>query len=160
VDVEEILESILLLHEGRLKATQVSTDRRYGSHPTINCLANEIRQVFANLVGNAIDAMARNSEPRRLIIRIGKAINPKSGEPGVRVMIADTGSGIRESARSHVFEPFFTTKSATGTGLGLWISAETVKKHQGTLRFRSRTTGQYRGTVFSVFLGKCNGNES
>lgn len=153
VDVEEILESVLLLHEGRLKATQITTERRYGPHPPIRCLANEIRQVFANLLSNAIDAMSKNGEPRRLILRIREAVDAKSGEHGVRVMIADTGSGIRESARKHVFEPFFTTKASTGTGLGLWISAETVKKHQGTLRFRSRTAGPYRGTVFSVFLG-------
>jgi C4-dicarboxylate-specific signal transduction histidine kinase len=158
VDVKEILESTLLLHEGRLKATQVATERRYNSHPTIYCLANEIRQVFANLVSNSIDAMSKNNDPRRLIVRIGKAVDPKSGQAGVRVMIADTGSGIRESAKKQVFEPFFTTKTATGTGLGLWISAESVKKHRGTIRFRSRTVGKYRGTVFSVFLGQGSGN--
>ena len=158
VDVEEILESTLLLHEGRLRATNVVTHRRYSGHPTIYCLANEIRQVFANLVSNAIDAMSKNSGPRRLIVRIVKAVDRKSGETGVRVMIADTGSGIQESAREHIFEPFFTTKSATGTGLGLWISAESVRKHQGTLRFRSRTPERYRGTVFSVFLGRGPGN--
>jgi len=160
IDVKEILESTLLLHEGRLKATQIVTERRYNSHPTIYCLANEIRQVFANLVSNSIDAMSKNTDPRRLIVRIGKAVDAKSGEAGVRVMIADTGSGIRESARKQVFEPFFTTKTATGTGLGLWISAESVKKHKGTIRFRSRTTGNYRGTVFSVFLRRGDGSQS
>ena len=160
VDVKEILESTLLLHEGRLKATQIATERRYKSHPTIYCLANEIRQVFANLVSNSIDAMSKNTDPRRLVVRIGKSFDPKSGEAGVRVMIADTGSGIRESAKKQVFEPFFTTKTATGTGLGLWISAESVKKHHGTIRFRSRTAGKYRGTVFSVFLGRGNRSEA
>jgi PAS domain S-box-containing protein len=154
VNVEEILESTLLLHEGRLRATNVVTERRYSGHATIYCLANEIRQVFANLVSNAIDAMSKNTGPRRLIVRIVKAVDPKSGESGVRVVIADTGSGIRESAREHIFEPFFTTKTATGTGLGLWISAESVRKHHGTLRFRSRTAGRYRGTIFTVFLGR------
>jgi PAS domain S-box-containing protein len=153
IDVEEILESVLLLHEGRLKATQVATERRYGPHPTIFCLTNEIRQVFANLVSNAIDAMSKNPVPRRLTVRVRKALDSQSGEPGVRVMIADNGSGILEATRKHVFEPFFTTKTATGTGLGLWISAETMKRHEGTLRFRSRTAGVHRGTVFSVFLG-------
>lgn len=153
VDLVEILESTLLLHEGRLRSTEVATERRFGEHPRIHCLANEIRQIFANIVSNAIDAMFRNTEPRRLIVRIVKAADPRSGRPGVRVMIADTGCGIPESARRHIFEPFFTTKAATGTGLGLWISAESVQKQQGTMRFRSRTTGPHRGTVFSVFLG-------
>jgi signal transduction histidine kinase len=152
VDIEEILESVLVLYEGRLKAIQVAIERRYSLHPSISCQAVEVRQVIANLVSNAIDAMLKNTSARRLVVRLRKAADPVSGQEGVRVMIADSGVGINESAREHVFEPFYTTKSATGTGLGLWLSAETVTKHRGTLRFRSRTEGQYRGTVFSLFL--------
>ena len=152
VDIEEILESVLVLHEGRLKSMGVAAERRYGRHPLISCQAVEVRQVIANLVGNAIDAMLKNTDVRRLVVRVRKASDPVTGEEGVRVMIADSGTGIQEPVRNHVFEPFFTTKPATGTGLGLWLSSETVKKHQGTLRFRSRTNGKFRGTVFSLFL--------
>jgi PAS domain S-box-containing protein len=152
VDIEEILESVLVLYEGRLKAMGVAIERRYSVHPSISCQAVEVRQVIANLVSNAIDAMLKNTDSPRLVVRLRKATDPTSGEEGVRVMIADSGVGIQESVRSHVFEPFFTTKSATGTGLGLWLSAETVAKHRGTMRFRSRTEGRYRGTVFSLFL--------
>jgi PAS domain S-box-containing protein len=152
VDIEEILESVLVLHKGRLKSNQIATERRYSLHSSIICQENEIRQVLANLISNSIDAM-KNMDARRLTVRVRRAFNPKTGEEGVRVMIADTGLGIRESAAKHVFEPFFTTKAATGTGLGLWISAEAVKKHQGTLRFRSRSAGAFRGTVFSLYLG-------
>jgi PAS domain S-box-containing protein len=152
VDIEEILESVLVLYEGRLKAMQVAIERRYSLHPAISCQAVEVRQVIANLVSNAIDAMLKNTSVRRLVVRLRKVTDPVSGEEGVRVMIADTGVGIKESVCKHVFEPFFTTKSATGTGLGLWLSSETVAKHRGTLRFRSRTEGKYRGTVFSLFL--------
>jgi PAS domain S-box-containing protein len=152
VDIEEILESVLVLYEGRLKAMQVAIERRYSLHPAISCQAVEVRQVVANLVSNAIDAMLKNTSVRRLVVRLRKVTDPVSGEEGVRVMIADTGVGIKESVCKHVFEPFFTTKSATGTGLGLWLSSETVAKHRGTLRFRSRTEGKYRGTVFSLFL--------
>jgi PAS domain S-box-containing protein len=152
VDIEEILESVLVLYEGRLRAVQVAIERRYSLHPSISCQAVEVRQVIANLVSNAIDAMLKNTSPRRLVVRLRKVADPVSGEEGVRVMIADTGVGIKESVRNHVFEPFFTTKSATGTGLGLWLSAETVAKHGGRLRFRSRTEGRYKGTVFSLFL--------
>ncbi len=152
VDIEEILESVLVLYEGRLKANQVVVERRYSLHPSICCQAVEVRQVIANLVSNAIDAMLKDTSVRRLVVRLRKAADPVTGEEGVRVMIADSGVGIKESVRIHVFEPFFTTKSATGTGLGLWLSSETVAKHKGTLRFRSRTEGQHRGTVFSLFL--------
>jgi PAS domain S-box-containing protein len=153
VDVEEILESVLLLHEGRLRAAQIETERRYGPHPPIRCKENEIRQVVANLVSNALDAMTKNGDDRRrMIVRVRKAADARTGEEGVRVMIADTGAGIQEESSKRVFEPFYTTKAATGTGLGLWISSEAVRKHQGTLRFRSRTDGHFRGTVFSMFL--------
>lgn len=152
VDIEEILDSVLALYEGRFKSMQVTTERRYSWHPSISCQAVEVRQVIANLVSNAIDAMQKNMDMRRLIVRLRSAADPVTGEEGVRVMIADSGVGIQDSVRNHVFEPFFTTKSATGTGLGLWLSSETVTKHHGRLRFRSRTDGSYRGTVFSLFL--------
>ena len=152
VDIEEILESVLVLYEGRLRSMQVSTERRYSWHPSISCQAVEVRQVIANLVSNAIDAMLKNLDMRRLIVRLRSAADPVTGEVGVRVMISDSGVGIQDSVRNHVFEPFFTTKSTTGTGLGLWLSSETVTKHHGRLRFRSRTVESYRGTVFSLFL--------
>ncbi|MGB6194494.1 MAG: PAS domain S-box protein, partial [Terracidiphilus sp.] len=153
VDVEEILESVLLLHEGRLRAAHISLDRRYGSHPPIRCKENEIRQVLANLVSNALDAMVKNPEERRrMIVRVRKAADARTGEEGVRIMVADTGEGIGDDTGKRVFEPFYTTKAATGTGLGLWLSSETIKKHDGALRFRSRTGGRYQGTVFSMFL--------
>ena len=152
VDIEEILESVLVLYEGRLKANQVVVERRYSLHPSICCQAVEVRQVIANLVSNAIDAMLKDTSVRRLVVRLRKAADPVTGEEGVRVMIADSGVGIKESVRIHVFEPFFTTKSATGTGLGLWLSSETVAKHKGTLRFRSRTKGEAPGDcVFAPF---------
>ena len=151
VDIEEILESVLVLHEGRLKAMQIATELRYSPHPPIVCQGNEVRQVIANLISNAIDAM-KNMNARRLIVRVRKVVDPVTKKEGVRVMIADSGAGIRESVRKQVFEPFFTTKPATGTGLGLWLSSETVTKHKGTLRFRSRTEGRYQGTVFSLYL--------
>ena len=74
------------------------------------------------------------------------------GVPGVRVTVADNGSGISADHMPHLFEPFFTTK-ATGNGLGLWITSEIVKKHGGSIRVRSRNGGGKRtGTVFSIFL--------
>jgi signal transduction histidine kinase len=75
----------------------------------------------------------------------------------VRVIVADTGMGMEESVRRRIFEPFFTTKEVTGTGLGLWVSAEIIQKHSGTVRVRSRTVGHGphhggTGTVFMVFF--------
>ncbi|HZY64072.1 MAG TPA: PAS domain S-box protein [Edaphobacter sp.] len=150
-DIVELLESVLLLHEGRLRSGHIVTERRYSPYPSVICLANEIRQVLANLIGNAIDAMVSNGIERQLKVRVRRGFDPEGGE-GVRILISDTGSGVSRQSRKHLFEPFFTTKASTGTGLGLWVSAEIVKKHHGKLRFRSRVSQPHRGTVFSLFL--------
>jgi signal transduction histidine kinase len=64
-------------------------------------------------------------------------------------VVGDTGSGIPAKVQPRILEPFVSTKEDTGTGLGLWVSSEIVRKHSGELRFRSR---EGRGTVFSIFL--------
>lgn len=69
----------------------------------------------------------------------------------VCVAAADTGSGVSERIKQRLFEPFITTKGDAGTGLGLWVCDDIVKRHGGKLRLRSRTTGN-SGTVFSIFL--------
>jgi signal transduction histidine kinase len=73
---------------------------------------------------------------------------------GVRITIADTGSGMTPEVRAHLFEAFFTTKGATGTGLGLWVSHEIILKHHGMIAMRSRTAsgGSSTGTVFQIFF--------
>ena len=86
----------------------------------------ELRQVFSNLLSNAIDASPAGSQIRIRIKQIGNR---------VQVAIADRGSGIPEAARAQVFEPFFTTKKDVGTGLGLWISKEIVANHGGSYPF-------------------------
>jgi signal transduction histidine kinase len=67
-------------------------------------------------------------------------------------VIADSGSGISEEHRKKLFEPFYTTKQDVGTGLGLWVSQEIVKKHGGSITFRSSVRPGHSGTVFSVFI--------
>jgi signal transduction histidine kinase len=63
--------------------------------------------------------------------------------------VADTGVGIADEHRRRIFEPFFTTKKSFGTGLGLWVTSELLKKHEGRIRIRSRI-GQ--GTVVAIWL--------
>jgi signal transduction histidine kinase len=153
-DVAELLESVVLLHDGRIRQENITIHRRYRTHPKIVCLPSEIRQVLANLVGNAIEAMQGNADLRLLSLRIQVATDIKTGRRGLRLVVADTGSGMSAAAAARVFEAFFTTKETTGTGLGLWVSAEIVKKHRGTLSFRSRQSQPHRGTLFSLFLAE------
>jgi signal transduction histidine kinase len=111
----------------------------------------EIRQVLANLVGNAMDALP---EGGRIVLRTVASRDWRSGRSGISVTVADNGTGMKEETLRHIFEPFFSTKGITGTGLGLWISHEIAVKHRGTLRVRSRavTPGVPGGTVFRLFI--------
>jgi signal transduction histidine kinase len=147
-NVREILESVVKLHMGRTQSLQVELRLDLPEELPLFCFAGELRQVFANLIGNALDAMTPGGG--RLIVRARTVRKPGAG--GVRISVGDTGTGIAPEAKRHIFEPFFTTKEATGTGLGLWVSEQIIQKHQGTVRFRSRASGDCTGTVFSVFF--------
>jgi len=108
--------------------------------------------VFANLVGNAIDASTAGG---RLVVRARSSRSWKEpGLTGVRFAVADSGAGMEPAVRERVFEAFFTTKEVTGTGLGLWVSHEIVMKHRGLVHVRSRTAqeGKASGTVFEIFI--------
>ena len=150
VDVADVLRSLLLLHNARLQAPRIQVHLRLHEEVVLFGFAGELRQVFANLIGNAIDAMPYGG---RLLLRARKA--SRLGKRGLRVTVGDTGTGMTDAVRERIFEPFFTTKEVTGTGLGLWVSAEILAKHRGVVRVKSRVAGApgaTAGTVFSLFL--------
>ena len=149
----ELMDSVLALHQGRLIAMQIKVMREYDADASLFCFSGEIRQLFTNLISNAVDAMMPNGG--QFTIRIRRAHAAKElEEDGVLVTIADTGCGIPAETLPHIFEPFYTTKEATGTGLGLWVSAQILRKHQAKVTVRSRVAGQGggTGTVFRIFF--------
>jgi PAS domain S-box-containing protein len=152
-NVNEVLDSVLSLHRGKVRSLQVEVERRYRGDVDLFCFSGEMRQLFANLIGNALDAMPSHGGRLTVEVRRSRSWSDPSVE-GVRVVVADTGCGMSSSTQRRIFEPFFTTKEATGTGLGLWVSAEIVVKHRGSVRVRSRSAVDHEksGTVFMVFL--------
>ena len=150
-DVRDTIQSVLDLMDRRLKQQAIEAQRRFRETPLIVVHSGEIRQVLANLVGNAIDALPLGG---RLILRTAPARDWTNGTEGVRITVADDGTGMDEATRARIFDAFFSTKGITGTGLGLWISQEIVSKHGGHLRVRSRkrTESHGGGTVFAMFL--------
>ena len=133
----ELMDSVLTLHQGRFNTLQVELERRYRDTGSLVCFTGELRQLFANLVGNALDAMQPGGG--KLVVEVHASRLWKGNQPpGVRVTVADTGCGMSRVVRKRIFEPFYTTKEATGTGLGLWVGAEIMQKHQVTLQIRSR----------------------
>jgi len=85
-------------------------------------------------------------------VRCKRYLDPKSSREMVLIVVADNGHGIGKSNRERLFEPFFTTKDRSGTGLGLWIVKDIVAKHHGSLRMRTRTHGNRKGTIVAIIL--------
>ncbi len=147
VRLEELLDSMYALYRGRFDRLGVTLEHRYGHTDPIQAFEGELRQLFANLIANALDAMPGGG---RMLLRTRPMV--RNGVRGVQVTVADTGQGIAREMRGRIFEPFVTSKGMTGTGLGLWVSREIIQKHGGSIRVRSRASGESRGTVFVVFL--------
>jgi two-component system, chemotaxis family, sensor kinase Cph1 len=159
VDLHEGLESTLLILRSKLNSKQaiasIEIVKNYGTLPLITCYANQLNQVFMNLLANSIDALqerdAKRSQeeiqlkPSRISIQTAVELKPSGNEsdrlpfPVAIVRIADNGPGIPTAIVSRIFDPFFTTKVVgKGTGLGLSISYQIiVEKHRGKLTCNS-----------------------
>ncbi|MFP4120956.1 PAS domain S-box protein [Coleofasciculus sp.] len=161
VDIHQGIESSLFILQHRLKPPSnrsgIQVIKEYGQLPPITCYANQLNQVFMNILVNAIDAIESHSSPG--VIRISTEVAdahrqslPKNGNQQADVVIiriTDNGIGISEEVQPQIFDPFFTTKPVgSGTGLGLSISYQIiVEKHQGQLSCLS-TPGE--GTTFII----------
>jgi signal transduction histidine kinase len=149
----ELLSGVLELYRGRLANAEITVEKRkLAMHPVL-CFEGEVRQVVSNLVANALDAMPQGG---RLLVRSRDTTDWRTGHPGLAITVADTGTGMGRETQARVFEAFFSTKGIGGTGLGLWLSMELVRKHYGSLRVRSQLAdpenGIAGGTVFRLFL--------
>ena len=149
MDPAAIMDEILQLYSRKLEGRQIRVTRRYRNICQISGYSGELRQLLANLLVNAVDAMADGGS---LQVRVATGRDWSSGREGVRITVADNGSGISRDNLRQIFEPFYTTKKDTGTGLGLWVSRGIVEKHGGSIRVRSRVDERATGTVFLIFL--------
>jgi signal transduction histidine kinase len=149
VRVSELLDSVLKLYQGRLTSAGVRVVREYRAAKPLLCFEGELRQVFTNLIGNALDASRTGGQ---ITVREREATDWRTGRKGVLVTVADTGHGMPRETLARIFEPFFSTKGITGTGLGLWVSLEIIQKHEGKIKARSSASPEHHGTVFSVFV--------
>ena len=142
VDIHTTLESILALSNKELKNRKISVVRKFADElPKISGVADQLKQVFLNLLSNAADAC-----------RSGGTITlqTKQDDGKIHVIVQDTGSGVAPEDQEHIFEPFFSTKpDVKGTGLGLPVSYGIVKDHGGTIIFASEPG---KGATFSVIL--------
>lgn len=139
-DLHDYMEKTLNIVWNELKYT-CTVEKRYGDIPFVVCNAQQISQVFMNLLVNAAHAIKKQGTI---------TISTRQEDGMVCVAVADTGCGIPPENLKRVFEPFFTTKEVgKGTGLGLSIVYDIVKKHGGDISVESEVG---KGTTFTVRL--------
>jgi signal transduction histidine kinase len=141
---------VIALYDKKIRSAGINLKQQIEFDGQILALPGELRQAFANLVGNAIEAMG--SRHGTITLRAYASRDWRDDRPGLRVVVADDGPGIPASVRTSIFEPFFTTKGEGGTGLGLWITSDILRKYDGIIRLRTSTQSQRSGTCFSVFF--------
>lgn len=152
INVREILSGTLVLLDHRVQELQSTVSLNAPDDLTVQGFPAELRQVFTNLVINAVEAAGASGhiEVKARHVLPSEAPATDRRADGVLVEIVDDGPGVSDAALSKLFQPFFSTKGEQGTGLGLWVSRGIVSKHGGTIQLESRKDGP--GAVARVFL--------
>ncbi len=150
VDLSELMEDVLALNNRDILERHLKTFKQWKGPVTIHGFPAQLRQVFSNLIRNAIEASNAGATIR---VRISRSVLYREPiEQGVRVTISDTGVGIAPENLARVFDAFFTTKELRGSGIGLWLSLAIVQEHKGLIKIRSSTQPSHSGTCISVLL--------
>lgn len=149
VDLQLLAESVIALYRARLRGSSVTTMAECTGDARLVCYEGELRQIMVNLVANAYDATRAGG---KLWIRAHPSRNWRSGLKGIRILVADNGTGMDVDTKARLFEPFFSTKGIGGTGLGLWIAKDLVAKNGGYISVRSTSTPGISGTVVNLFF--------
>lgn len=144
VDINSLVREVILLTMAHAKTGRVEIIEDYGDIPKMIGDPNQIKQVFINIINNAIHAMP---EGGKLYIQTSSADND------ITIVFKDTGMGIPADVLPRVFEPFFTTKREKGTGLGLSISYRIIQDHGGRIEVESY---EGKGTAFTITLPVLN----
>ena len=150
VDLTTVLKSVLMLYSPQISMAGIAVTSRFETRRSVRGFPGELRQVFANLVSNAVHSMPSGGKLLLHVYESTLASDPE--RKGVRVTVLDNGMGIPPGVRKNLFAPFYTTKGEGGTGLGLWVTRGIIEKHEGTIHFISTVRPGRSGTAFSVFL--------
>ncbi|MGE0407146.1 MAG: sensor histidine kinase [Candidatus Korobacteraceae bacterium] len=142
VDVRSVIDNTLDIYRTNLTQRDAVVRKTYCEEALILAAEGEVRQIIANLISNAIDALPKQNGRIDILVRPGGRF--------LHIEIADNGQGIQSSNLPKIFEPFFSTKEGFGTGLGLWITRELVARNRGTISVKSSRDENTHGTVFSI----------
>lgn len=146
IEMPELIDSVLKIYSNKLKTKNISVALEFGLCLPIHGVPGELKQVFSNLIANAVDAVDHDGT-----IRItGQCVEDAAGS-ALQIVIEDDGPGIAEENVHRIFEPFFTTKQDVGTGLGLWVTKEIVDRHGGSILVRPKSDDS-GGAAFTISL--------
>lgn len=146
LDIPTLIQDCIALtrpywyNEPRRQGIAIEVEQDYEDVPPVMGSATELREVFLNLILNAVQAMPNGG---RLVFRTDET------KKGVRIRIKDTGTGMSESVRERIFEPLYTTKGDRGTGMGLAVSYGIIQEHDGTISVKSHLG---EGTLFEIVV--------
>ena len=147
--VADLIGDVMIIYQSKLRYKRLEAEITADRSLKIFTKQGEFKQALANLLANAIDA---STEGGKLWLRAQTTKNWIAGsQDGVRITLADNGSGMTPEVMRQIYVPFFTTKADVGTGIGLWMTKSLVEKQGGYMRCRSRQ-GKHAGTVMSFFL--------
>jgi two-component system NtrC family sensor kinase len=146
----ELLDDVLALNDRAIVEKNLEIEKDWDESVLVHGFPAQLRQVFTNLLINAIEA---SNSGKKLRLRISSCRSwDKSRKSSARVSFGDHGSGIPKENRDRVFEAFFTTKEMKGSGIGLWLSKSIVQEHHGRIQLRSCTGPSRSGTCVSILL--------
>ncbi|MBF0230508.1 MAG: PAS domain S-box protein [Desulfamplus sp.] len=143
ININTVLDEIILLYEKRFRENSVKFEYQFAENiPMVNASKDQLRQVFLNMISNAMDSMPDGGSLK---------IATEYDSHKVRIILSDTGAGIKEEHIERIFDSFFTTKtdSVKGVGLGLSVCYGFVKDHGGDIKVESRVG---EGTTFIICL--------
>ncbi len=152
MSIADILDEVLATYAAKIAYKQITVERRYEFTGTIEAEPVALRQVFSNIVLNALESASCEVGKLTIHLRQSTAASQPGRPPGVEIQFADNGPGIPDADRTRIFEPLFSTKSGKGTGLGLWVAHRIMLKQNGGLRLLGKNEGINSGACFSVFL--------
>ncbi|SCC18633.1 two-component system, sporulation sensor kinase E [[Bacillus] enclensis] len=148
-NVDSILKQVIVLMKAQANIDNVSIDHKpYSVEPLyVEAEANQLKQVFINIIKNAVEAIPYDRRGR-----VSISLNRKDNE--AIIIVSDNGTGMDPERIEKVGEPFYSTKEK-GTGLGLAICKKIIEKHKGKIVFHSE---KQKGTVVEICLPLIQGN--